>query len=305
MIRGDLPVPPRRRRSRCRSARGRVQRRRRGAPAHARDAVARSAPTFNARSSPALHAPPLPPPIDEWHVGINDCRSARCAAKKSRASSRPARSIPIRSRGAKASTTGCRFRNIPELAVLCVPGMSMHRRRCSHRRASPAQRTELAPIGGRAGALPAYAVEDWAQVRADQLIRNRSQVSMNPMMSHRRSSAAAACPRCSVMFPLAGGFRAVDDGVAIFGARWLQNGQQRRRRSRRPMRWPRCSAGCCTSAEAAPACSHRAPAQAISAVPEMVIGLDDPSLAGRCARHDASAHAAGFFDRQASGRRKS
>jgi predicted Zn finger-like uncharacterized protein len=276
MIRGDLPVPP---------APAPV-----AVPVPAPLAAGFSGSVAARRPTPAtqsalgadfqrqviasVHAPPLPAPIDEWHVGINEVpvgpmRREEIARKLAAGTVHPD-SLAWR----EGLDDWLPIRNIPELAVLCAPGMSiapppLHAPPLH----SPAQRTELGPIGGRAGASPAYAMEDWAQV-APISDPNPSQVSINPMLGAPAVERRSGMPSISLIFALAGGFALLMTVVAIFGARWLQGGQQQQA----PVAAadvPASAAAPAPAPAAAPAPSA-APAQGDQgAVPEMVIGLED------------------------------
>jgi predicted Zn finger-like uncharacterized protein len=209
-----------------------------------------------------LRAPPVPQPIDEWHVGINDTpigpiRREEVARKLANGALHPD-SLAWR----EGLDDWLPIRAIPELAVLCVPAPG-------HISAppplmAPQQRADLAPIGGRAGAAPAYAVEDWAPVIATEPNPSQiSQVAMNPLLERRGNGM----PSLPVMFTLAGAFALLTSGLVILGARWLQN---------TPASAP--------APVAAPVVAQTQPGvQPTTPDPggEMVIGLDDPSLQDR------------------------
>jgi hypothetical protein len=171
-----------------------------------------------------LRAPPVPQPIDEWHVGINDTPVGPIrreeVARKLAAGVINADSLAWR----EGLDDWLPIRAIPELAVFCVPAPVSS----PPPLLGPAQRADLAPIGGRAGAAPAYAVEDWAPVMApviQPMVANDpsqvSQVSGNPLLERRGNGM----PSLPVMFTLAGAFALLTSGLVILGARWLQNSQ--------------------------------------------------------------------------------
>jgi predicted Zn finger-like uncharacterized protein len=274
MIRGDLPVPP--------------------APAPIAVPVPAPAPAaapappvrrptpaalsplaadFQRQVVASVHAPPLPAPIDEWHVGINDVpvgpmRREEVARKLASGAVHPD-SLAWR----EGLDDWLPIRNIPELAVLCAPGMSLSPPPLH----SPAQRTELGPIGGRAGAQPAYAMEDWAQVAPVAPVAEPSpsqQISSNPMLgSAPEVERRSGMPSISVIFALAAGFALLTAVVAIFGARWLQGGPQPAPVAVNTDKPAAAAPAAPAPQAAAPAAAAPQPAQ--GDVPEMVIGLDD------------------------------
>jgi hypothetical protein len=167
------------------------------------------------------------------------------------------------------------IRHIPELAVLFAPPGSIgvpppiaYVPTPPQVLSQPAQRAELAPIGGRSGAGPAYALDDWAPV-ADQ-VSSHSQVSQNPLLAGGPAERRApVLPSWPVMFALAGGFAFLMSALAIIGASWLQGGQRAA---------PVVSAPVAPSAEQARA--RLEPQTQPSGQPEgnMVIALDDPGM---------------------------
>jgi predicted Zn finger-like uncharacterized protein len=232
-----------------------------------------------------LRAPPLPQPIDEWHVGINDVpvgpmRREEVARKLAAGVIHP-ESLAWR----EGLDDWLPIRMIPELAVLCVPAMPVsHPSPPLH---APAQRADLAPIGGRAGAAPAYSVEDWAPVIApvpviDPNPSQVSQVAINPMLERR----APGMPSLGGMFALVGAFALLTSGLILLGTKWLQEGQ-RPTVVTAPVAAPALGT---TVAPTQPVAQANAdPADTTGA---MVIGLDEASLQDRATAGKARGGAA-------------
>ena len=166
---------------------------------------------FHSAMAASLH--PLPPavPIDEWHVAIDDAPVGPMRREE------VARRLA--SGGIASDSLAWReglddwmpIRAIPELAVLCP----------QNPHAPPPIGMPPAPIGGRAGAGAAYAIDDWAPVA------ERSQQFMTQV--HESSSPGQAPPRgpsMPMMFALACGFAFLMSLLTIFGARWLREQPQ-------------------------------------------------------------------------------
>lgn len=165
---------------------------------------------FQSSLSGGLH--PLPPavPIDEWHVAIDDAPVGPMrreeVARRLAAGGLGPESLAWR----EGLDDWMPIRAIPELAVLCPPGQL-----------SPQIGLPPAPIGGRAGAAPAYALDDWAPVG------DRSQSFASPV--HDASSPSLATPRgpsMPMMFAVACGFAFLMSAMTILGAGWLRGRQQ-------------------------------------------------------------------------------
>jgi hypothetical protein len=238
---------------------------------------------------------PVAPILDEWHVGINEVPVGPMRrdelARKLAAGAINADSLAWR----EGLDDWLPIRHIPELAVLFAPPGSIGLPPPAayvpvppQVLLQPAQRSELAPIGGRSGAGPAYVLDDWAPI-VDQV--SHSQVSQNPLLAagpaERRSPVLPSWP---VMFALAGGFAFLMSALAIIGASWLQSGQR--------AAVPVVSAPPVAGAEAARA--RLDPQTQPSGSPEgnVVIALDDPGMqnqarSGGTARGAASAARAG------------
>jgi hypothetical protein len=212
--------------------------------------------------------PPVAPPIDEWHVGINDVpvgpmRREEIARKLAAGAITPD-SLAWR----EGLDDWLPLRRIPELAVLCGPALSLPPPPALSGAYSgapaplqPAQRAELAPMGGRAGAAPQYVLEDWAPV-ADA--GPHSQVAVNPLQAAGVAERRTSWP---VMFALAGGFAFLMSALAITGARWLID------RQAVPVAAP------AASAEAArPQLELHEQAGGVQSQQGTVIALDDPGL---------------------------
>jgi len=166
---------------------------------------------FQSAIAGSLH--PLPPavPIDEWHVAIDDApvgpmRREEVARRLASGMLGP-ESLAWR----EGLDDWMAIRSIPELAVLCPSGPM-----------APPVGLPPAPIGGRGGAAPAYALDDWAPIpdRSGSLMSNSLSGSM-----HDQSSPGMAAPRgpsMPMMFAVACGFAFLMSALTILGARWLR-----------------------------------------------------------------------------------
>lgn len=214
-------------------------------------------------ASDPMYAPSAAP-LDEWHVAVNDSpvgpNTRDEVARMLLAGTLNAQSLAWR----EGLDDWLPIRNIPELAAYCLPAQA----RGSHAPApfvQSAQRSELAPVGGRAGPAPVYTLEDWGGV-AEPNTAN-SQIAVNPLLAAaaeaRRSPSLPSWP---AMFALAGGFAFLMAALTILGARWLQND-----RSQAP-------AAVVATAVQQPS----VPQRAVETEPEntdyKVIELDDPGL---------------------------
>jgi hypothetical protein len=171
---------------------------------------------------------------------------------------------------------------LPELAVLIGGslGSLAPQPPPSNLLLQPAQRADLAPLGGRAGAAP-YMMESWAP------LEQSSGVMINPLLeSSVGERRAAALPSWPVMFALAGGFAFLMSLVAILGARFLQQDEP----------GPAASAGAAGSpAVSAPQAKLQVPEEPATDLPDIggvVISVDDPTQAARAGgarRGDAQA----------------
>ena len=215
--------------------------------------------------------PPMQAPIDEWHVGINEVpvgpmRREEIARKLAAGAIHPD-SLAWR----EGLDDWLPIRTIPELAVLCATNTSV----APPPLRAPAQRTEVGPIGGRGGASPAYAVEDWAQV-APVAEPNPSRISVNPMLGTANGERRSGMPSVSVIFALAAGFALLTAVVAIFGARWLQGGQQQTQAGDKPAETHAPAIAAPVPEQPAVAAGDQDPTGGA----EMVIDPDDPALQG-------------------------
>jgi hypothetical protein len=169
---------------------------------------------FHSAIAGSLH--PLPPavPIDEWHVAIDDApvgpmRREEVARRLTAGGIGPD-SLAWR----EGLDDWMPIRAIAELAVLCPPstmGVQPHG-------------LAPGPIGGRGGAAPSFALDDWGPVgdRSGQFADRSGQFAAP---GHESSSPALAAPRgpsMPMMFALACGFAFLMSLLTIFGARWLR-----------------------------------------------------------------------------------
>ena len=207
---------------------------------------------FQSAMAGSLH--PLPPamPIDEWHVAIDDAPVG--PMRREEVARRIAGGVlgPDSLAWREGLDDWLPIRAIAELAVLCPPGPL-----------APPIGLPPAPIGGRAGAAPAYALEDWAP------LPDRSQPHINVSM-HEPSSPALATPRgpsMPMMFAVACGFAFLMSALTILGARWLreENGSD-------------APAVAAAPAAAAPATPTAAQGAAGDSEPEMTIELEETAI---------------------------
>jgi hypothetical protein len=162
---------------------------------------------FQSAIAGSLH--PLPPavPIDEWHVAIDDAPVG--PMRREEVSRRLAAGVlgPESLAWREGLDDWMAIRSIPELAVLCPPGPL-----------APPIGLPPAPIGGRAGAAPAYSLDDWAPVtdRSGSLVRDSMHDQSSPGMATPRG------PSMPMMFAVACGFAFLMSALTILGARWLR-----------------------------------------------------------------------------------
>jgi hypothetical protein len=154
--------------------------------------------------------------IDEWHVAIDDVPVG------------PMRREEVGRRIASGSVgpdslawregldDWLPVRQIPELAVLMSPTHSMP---APPMPVIPSQRADVAPVGGRAGAAPAFSLDDWAPPTADPGLRELHRSSLDSLP---RSSGM---PSWGVMFAAACGFAFLMSALTILGARWLSKSE--------------------------------------------------------------------------------
>jgi predicted Zn finger-like uncharacterized protein len=166
----------------------------------------------------AQHAPSATVgPPDEWHVAIDDQPIGPIhrdeVARKIAAGAAGPDSLAWR----EGLDDWMPIRDIPELFVLC-------------RTAGPASAMvgALPPtIGGRAGAAPGFAVEDWAPVHDSSARHAAPAMAMTtstPSMPSEAELAALRGPRMPslpVLFAMVGGLAFMMSIVAILGARYL------------------------------------------------------------------------------------
>jgi hypothetical protein len=214
-----------------------------------------------------LPSPPQVTVLDEWHVAVNDTPVGPIdrdeVARMLAAGTLNADSLAWR----EGLDDWLPVRRIAELAVLCMPPAQIP---APPTFVQPAQRAELSPIGGRAGAAPAFTLEDWAPPDP-----STSQVGLNPLLSAGQSERRAM-PSMPVMFALFGGFAFLMSAMAIVGARWLQ--------TEAPA--PAPAAALQPAAPTAPTAAVREDLVEPAEDPggEMVIELDDLDLSGSVSR---------------------
>jgi hypothetical protein len=132
----------------------------------------------------------------------------------------------------------------------------------------PAQRVEMAPIGGRAGAAPAYGLEDWAPPPPDPATAAALRA---PALTAEveRDRGGPRMPSWGVMFVVACAFAFLMSALTILGARWLS-------RSEPAAPDPNAAAVATTTGTTQPAPSTERPVEVAEPEPqEMVIELDD------------------------------
>ena len=162
---------------------------------------------FQSALAGSLH--PLPPavPIDEWHVAIDDAPVG--PMRREEVARRLAAGVlgPESLAWREGLDDWMAIRAIPELAVLCPPGPM-----------APPIGLPPAPIGGRAGAAPAYALDDWAPLpeRSGSLVSGSMHDASSPGMVTPRG------PSMPMMFAVACGFAFLMSALTILGARWLR-----------------------------------------------------------------------------------
>jgi hypothetical protein len=171
-------------------------------------------------ASAPIYAPSAAP-LDEWHVAVNDSpvgpHTRDEIARMLLAGTVNAQSLAWR----EGLDDWLPIRSIAELAAYVLPAPA----RGSVTPApfvQPAQRSEVAPVGGRAGPAQIYTLEDWGGV-AEPSTAN-SQIALNPLLgAAAQERRAPSLPSWPAMFALAGGFAFLMSALTILGARWLQN----------------------------------------------------------------------------------
>jgi predicted Zn finger-like uncharacterized protein len=168
-------------------------------------------------------APP-PPLLDAWHVAINEVPVG------------PMRREDIARRIASGAVgpdslawregldDWLPVRQIPELAALLGTSMPAP---SPFMPALPGQRADIAPMGGRAGAAPAFSLDDWSQPTT-AMAQEQVQQAL------RSASIAAAAPERERGFRMSGGmlfagaciFAFLMSAMTILGARWLSRDEQ-------------------------------------------------------------------------------
>lgn len=161
-------------------------------------------------------------------------------------------------------------RQIPELAALLGTSMPAPPPFVP---ALPAQRADIAPMGGRAGAAPAYSLEDWAQPAAQDSMQGHRSGSMAAPREierdERERDRGGFRMSGGMMFVVACGFAFLMSVLTILGARWLSRSEQQAAAAEAP--------------DVTIVNQQPAPAAAATADPEpseMVINLDEVGLEG-------------------------
>ncbi len=166
-------------------------------------------------------APP-PPLLDAWHVAINEVpvgpMRREDVARRIAAGAINPESLAWR----EGLDDWLPVRQIPELAVLLgaaapppvpfVPAM-------------PGQRADMAPMGGRAGAAPAFSLDDWAPPAPDPTASHALRASPMTVMTDDGVRGARAQPLGLIVFGI-GLFALLMSAMTIFGARWLRETEQ-------------------------------------------------------------------------------
>jgi hypothetical protein len=159
-------------------------------------------------------APP-PPLLDAWHVAINEVpvgpMRREDVARRIAAGAVTSESLAWR----EGLDDWLPVRQIPELAALLgmqapppvafVPAM-------------PAQRVDMAPIGGRAGAAPAFSLDDWAPPGPDA---SSAHALRGSPLADVDSSRGGRSPQWGLMFVGLCVFAFLMSAMTIFGARFL------------------------------------------------------------------------------------
>jgi len=216
--------------------------------------------------------PSLPtqaPVFDAWHVAINEVpvgpMRREDVARRIASGAIGSDSLAWR----EGLDDWLPVRQIPELAALLGTSMPAPP---PFLPAMPAQRADIAPMGGRAGAAPAFSLEDWSQPPAaqDQMQGHRSGSMAAPReieRDERERDRGGFRMSGGMMFVVACGFAFLMSVLTILGARWLSRSEQQ-------------------AAAAAPAvtATNQQPAPAETAQDpepsEMVINLDEVGLEG-------------------------
>ena len=142
--------------------------------------------------------------------------------------------------------------------------------------AQPGQRADMLPLGGRAGAAPAYGVEEWAQVMEQappQHAHAHSQVSVNPLLDGGAAERRTGLPSGPVMFALAGGLAFLMSALAIMGAQWLVREQRANSAAAAP-------APVAAPQQAQPNLQLQPSEEPVEPGGEMVIGAAEPETQG-------------------------
>jgi predicted Zn finger-like uncharacterized protein len=210
--------------------------------------------------------PALPPLLDAWHVAINDVpvgpmRREDVARRVASGAVGP-ESLAWR----EGLDDWLPMRQIPELAALLGTSMPAP---APFVPALPAQRADVAPMGGRAGAAPAYSLEDWAPPSSapESISALRSAPALGEREERERDRDRGGFRMSGgMMFVIACAFAFFMSVLTILGARWLSPAQ--------PV---------ANNQPPAVTVVNQQPAQAAQPDPEpteMVIELDDIGLEG-------------------------
>ncbi len=165
--------------------------------------------------------------LDEWHVGINDVPVGPMrrdeVARKLASGVITLDSLAWR----EGLDDWLPIGRIPELAMLVAPPPALGLPPPPPAMLTqPAQRADMLPLGGRAGAGPGYGVEEWAQQPPPSHAQSHSQVSVNPLLDGGAVERRTGLPSGPVMFALAGGLAFLMSALAIMGAQWLVREQR-------------------------------------------------------------------------------
>jgi hypothetical protein len=217
--------------------------------------------------------PPPPPLLDAWHVAINEVpvgpMRREDVARRIQAGAVGPESLAWR----EGLDDWLPVRQIPELAQLLGGAMPAPQPFVP---AMPAQRVEMAPIGGRGGAAPAYSLDDWAPPPPDPATAQALRApAMTTQVERERGGLRMSG---SVMFVVACAFAFLMSALTILGARWLS-------RSDPAPTDPNAAAAAATTGTTQPTPNgeRNAPNEAAGAEAdpqEMVIELDDVGMEG-------------------------
>jgi hypothetical protein len=172
--------------------------------------------------------PPPPPLFDAWHVAINDVpvgpmRREDVARRVASGAVGPD-SLAWR----EGLDDWLPLRQIPELSALLGTSMPAP---APFVPALPSQRSDMSPMGGRAGAAPAFSLEDWSGQAPNQPLQQamHSMPASAPTQQGERDrdrDRGGRTPSWGVMFVVACGFAFLMSVLTILGARWLSREQQ-------------------------------------------------------------------------------